>query len=324
MRRLAFAAFGAPADVLSLEDVPLPEPGPGQVRARLVLSPIHNHDLMIVAGLYGVKPALPHVPGTEALGVVEALGPGVESLRVGQRIAGGAGATWAESYLVEAARVVPVPDSIDDATACQLISMPLSAKMVLEKFGAQPGDWLIQNAANGAVGKLVAQFGAERGVNVISLVRRDAGIAELAAAGVERVVSTASADWRDQVRALTQGAPIRFGIDSVGGAAADDLLGVMGEGGLLYSFGALTGKRLEVSPANLLFKQQRVEGFWLGRLMQVTPPELIGKLIGEIVSAAATGRLKLAVGGRFGLADAAKAMQAAVTPGRAGKIVLTP
>ncbi|WP_417309924.1 zinc-binding dehydrogenase [Devosia sp.] len=322
MKALQFSAFGDPAEVLSPVEVPTPEPGPGQVRVRLVMSPIHNHDLMIVAGKYGYKPELPHVPGTESVGVVEALGEGVTNLSVGQRVTGGAN-TWAESYLVEAARAIAVPDSIDDETACQMISMPLSAKMVLHQFGAKAGDWVIQNAGNGAVAKMVAQFGAEAGINVINLVRRDEGIAELADAGIQHAVSTASADWRDKVAEITKGASIGFGIESIGGEATNDLLDVMGENSFMYSFGSLTGAPMQISASNLLFKQQRVEGFWLGRLMQTAAPEVTGKLIGEIVTAAATGKLKLAIGGSYGLEQASEAMTAAVTPGRAGKIVLT-
>ena len=85
MKAVVFEEFGSPRKVLKLTDRPMPEPGPGQVRVKLVLSPIHNHDLMIITGHYGFKPQLPHVPGTEALGVVDKLGDGVTNLSVGQR-----------------------------------------------------------------------------------------------------------------------------------------------------------------------------------------------------------------------------------------------
>jgi NADPH:quinone reductase-like Zn-dependent oxidoreductase len=324
MRSVYQDSFGLPADVLKLGEYPLPQPGPGQVRVKLVMSPIHNHDLMTIAGRYGYKPPMPYVPGTEALGVVEALGEGVTNLKVGQRVAGGASSAWAEYYLVEAARAVPVPDSIGDDTASQMISMPLSAKMILHVMGAKAGDWVIQNAANGAVGKMVSEFAADQGINVISLVRRAAGVEELGRIGITNVVATDSANWQEKVRELSKGASIRFGIDSIGGPASDEIFSAMGEGSTLYSFGALTGKPLQISAANLLFKQARVEGFWLGKLLQTTPPELVGKLIGEIVTKAASGKLTLDVGGRYSLADAGKAAAASDVPGRAGKIVLVP
>lgn len=323
MRALSFDSFGSPSKVLSEIERPMPEPGPGQVRVKLILAPIHNHDLMIITGHYGYKPPLPHAPGTEAVGIVDKLGEGVTNLKVGQRVAGSGSSTWAEYYLGDARRLVPVPDSISDEVACQMISMPLSARLLLEVMEITAGDWIIQNAANGAVGKMLVGFGRDLGINVVGLVRRDAGIAELAEAGIDRIVSTEAEGWQDRVKATTGGAPIIRGLESIGGKAADEMLGVMAEGSRIYSFGALSGRPLQVSAENLLFKSVRIEGFWLQRLGQTTPPEMLGRLIGEIVRKAAVGKLDLEVGGRFGLGDYAAAVDAATTAGRPGKIVFT-
>jgi len=321
MRALSFDSFDSPPKVLALIEQPMPEPGPGQVRVKLGLSPIHNHDLTIVTGHYGYKPSLPHVPGTEAVGIVDKLGEGVSNLKLGQRVAGGGASTWAEYYLGDARRLVPVPDSITDEIACQMISMPLSARLLLEMMEIKSGAWIVQNAANGAVGKMLVGFARDLDVNVVGLVRRDAGIAELAAAGIDRVVSTETEGWQERVAAITGGAPIIRGLESIGGKAADDLLGVMSEGARIYSFGALSGRPLQVSPENLLFKGARIEGFWLARLSQTTAPEIIGRLVGEVVRKAAMGKLVLEVGGRFGLDDFAAAIEAATTAGRPGKIL---
>lgn len=321
MRALSFDSFGSPSKVLTAVEQPMPEPGPGQVRVKLSLAPIHNHDLMIITGHYGYKPPLPHVPGTEAVGIVDKLGEGVSNLKLGQRVAGSGGSTWAEYYLGDARRLVPVPDNVSDEIACQMISMPLSARLLLEVMEIKPGDWIIQNAANGAVGRMLVGFGRDMGINVVGLVRRDTGIAELAAAGIDRVVSTETEGWQERVAAITGGAPIIRGLESIGGKAADDLLGVMAEAARIYSFGALSGRPLQVSPDNLLFKSARIEGFWLARLSQTTAPEVIGRLIGEIVRKAAMGKLELEIGGRFRLDDFAAAVEAATTAGRPGKIV---
>ena len=104
MKRAVYSQFGTPETVLKFEEADRPQPGEGQVLVKMVLSPIHNHDLMTIAGQYGFKPPLPAVPGTEAVGIVEALGAGVTNLKVGQRVAGGAEQTWAEFYTANAAR----------------------------------------------------------------------------------------------------------------------------------------------------------------------------------------------------------------------------
>ena len=265
MRAVSYSQFGPAGEVLELVEREVPQPEPGQVRVKLLLSPIHNHDLMTIAGKYGIKPALPSVPGTEAVGVVDALGEGVSNLAVGQRVMGGVTEAWAEYYLADAARAIAVPDSIDDATACQLISMPLSAKILLAELKVSAGDWIIQNAANGAVGKLINRFAGEAGVNVVNLVRRDAGVAEMAELGFGNVVSTASDTWRDAVAELTGGAPIVRGLDSVGGEAPEALLSVMADHSEVVSFGNLSGQKLTLSSNSILFKQASVRGFWMAR-----------------------------------------------------------
>ncbi|MET3927961.1 zinc-binding dehydrogenase [Devosia sp. 2618] len=320
MRSVSYAEFGDPTKVLQLVERAVPQPGKGQVRIKLLLSPIHNHDLATIQGTYGIKPALPAVPGTEAVGVVDALGEGVTNLSVGQRVMGGATEAWAEYYLGDAARLIPVPDSVDDATASQLISMPLSAKMLLADLDVKAGDWIIQNAANGAVGKLLNQFAAEAGVHVVNLVRRDAGIAEMAALGIGNTVSTEAADWRDKVKAITGGAPIVRGLDSVGGEGPEALLSVAADRAEIISFGNLSGQKITLSSDNLLFKQASVRGFW-GARPRATP-EAIGKMIGELVSAAAKGTLKLPVEAIYGLDEARDAARASGEPGRKGKVAI--
>ncbi len=322
MRSVVYESFGRPDEVLQVAERPRPEPGPGQVLVRMVLSPIHNHDLMTAAGSYGFRPALPAVGGTEAVGVVEALGSGVSHLQVGQRVAGGASATWAESYLADAARVVPVPDAVSDETACQLIAMPLSAKMVLAELGLTRGDWLVQNAGNGAVGRLVARFGAEQGIQVLSLVRRDAAVEELRALGIQAVVSTEDPSWPERARALTSGAPILHAIDSLAGEGPSQLAHVMADGGTITSFGAMTEQPLQVPPALLLFRKMTVNGFWAAR--PSLPPEEIGRTLGELVQDVAAGRLDLPVDGIYPLQDIAEAVRATGQPGRKGKVVLAP
>lgn len=320
MRSVVYESFGVPEQVLKLGERPKPVPGPGQALVRMRLSPIHNHDLMTAAGSYGIKPALPAVGGTEAVGVVEALGEGVSNLRVGQRVAGGAAQTWAAYYLVDAARALVVPDSISDETACQLLSMPLSAKMIIVDLGVKPGEWLVQNAGNGAVGKLVSRFAREQGIHVLSLVRRQAAADEIKALGVQNVVSTDSAHWLEEARAMTGGAAIKYGLDSIGGDGPLQLAEAMADGGTIVNFGAMSGRPLRITPALLLFRQFTIRGFWGMKPNQ--SPEAIGRMIGELVTAAARGELVLPVDGVFGLDQIAEAVKASGEAGRAGKVVL--
>jgi len=322
MKSVVFDEFGSPGKVLRVEERPVPEPGQGQVRVRMMLSPIHNHDLMIVTGHYGYKPSLPHVPGTEALGVVDKLGEGVSTLKVGQRVTGGASAAWAEYYLASAQSLVPLPDGIDDGTACQLVAMPMSAVRLLADLEVKPGDWIVQNAANGAVGKMLARFAAERGINVLNIVRREEAVTELVAEGIGNAVSSEHQDWQDRARALTQGAPVIRAIDSIGGRASDELMDLVAEGGRLVSFGALSGRPLQVTAENLLFKGATISAFWGAKPERKMTPAELGAARADLVRRAADGKLVLPVAEVFPLERAAEAAEASNSRGRQGKIAL--
>ncbi len=325
MRTVMHAEFGDPSHVLSVTETEMPEPGPGEVRVRLLLSPIHNHDLWTIRGTYGFKPELPARAGTEAVGIVDALGEGVEGLTVGQRVAtGGTFGVWTEYFTAKAAALLPVPEGVPDEVAAQLVAMPFSAISLLESLGLSEGDWLIQNAANGAVGRLVAQLAPARGIHVIGLVRRAEGVAELAAAGIERVVATDAEDWKDQVRAIAGDAPIKAGVDSVGGEASGEVLSMLGEGGTLVSFGAMASPTMSISSGDVIFKQATVRGFWGSKVSATMPAEDRRRLMGELFSRLGDGTLRLPVEAIMSFDEVREAAAANFTPGREGKILLKP
>lgn len=258
MRALIHHSFGDPAQVLGVEDVETPQPGPGEVLVRTVLSPIHNHDLWTVRGTYGFKPELPARAGTEAVGVVEAVGEGVTGFAAGQRVAtGGSFGAWAEFFVAEAGALIPVPEGLSDEVAAQLVAMPFSAISLLDFLQLNEGDWLVQNAANGAVGRLLAQLAAARGINVIGLVRRSSGVQELASQGIERVVATDDEGWCEQVAQLTGGAPIVVGVDSVGGQASGDVLSLLAENGTLVVFGAMASPTMQIGSGDVILKDRK-------------------------------------------------------------------
>ncbi|RUL77627.1 zinc-binding dehydrogenase [Dyella choica] len=325
MRSAIHASFGVPGEVLAMRDSPMPEPGAGQVRVRTLLAPIHNHDLWTIRGQYGYKPALPAIGGSEAAGVVDALGDGVQGIAVGQRVAvASVHGTWAEYFLAPAQILVPVPDLIADEVAAQLIAMPFSAISLLDFLHVEHGDWIIQNAANGAVGKTLAILAKARGIHVINLVRREAGVDELAALGIQHAVSTAQDEWQQRVLSIMAGAPIRAAVDSIGGKASGELLALLGENGLLVSFGSTGEGPMQLSSAELIFKQVTVKGFWGSKVGAAMHGETRRRLIGELLRHAASGELKLPVEAVFHLADVAQAASASAQPGRKGKVLLRP
>ena len=325
MRTVSYDAFGDPAQVLGTIEVDLPAPGPGEATLRMLLSPIHHHDLWTIRGSYGVRPELPARPGSEAVGVIEAIGEGVTHVAIGDRVAASAvTGTWAERFTVPAASLVPLPDELPDEAAAQLVAMPFSAVSLLEQLALAPGEVLVQNAATGAVGRLVAQFARARGTRVISLVRRESGVAELAEQGIDDVVATDQGDWQSQPRALTGDAHVAAGLDSVGGEAAGQVMSLLGQGGRLVVFGAMGASTMALPSGPIIFRDLRVEGFWGAKVSAAMSPELRRTLIGEIVQRLLSGEVTLPVASVHGIDEVTDAVAATLTGGRRGKVLLRP
>lgn len=323
MRAVTYSSFGDPATVLEVSERPTPEPGPGQVRVKMTRAAVHNHDLWTIRGSYGTRPPLPALAGTEGAGTVDALGEGVTTVKLGDRVAGFAIGTWSEYFVTHAAGIVPLPETISDDTGCQLVAMPLSAMVLVDTYGVAAPDWIVQNAANGAVGKTVARLAKARGQNVVNLVRSAAGVAELEKHGISGAISTADEGWRKQVKALVGEGKIRAGIDSIGGKASGDLCSLLAPGGKLVAFGSMSGEPMQVESGAFIFKQIVLEGFWLSK-QNAVPPEKWGAKVGELVKLAVSGTLDLPVAGVYGLTEAKEAVAASGVAGRAGKVLFRP
>ena len=325
MQSIIHHHFGEPVDVLEAADMPQPEPKAGEVRIKMILSPMHNHDVWTVRGSYGYKPTLPTIGGSEAVGVIDALGEGVQGVSVGQRVAVAAvHGSWAEYFIAPAHGVVPLTDAIDDETAAQLIGMPISALMLLDFIDLPADSWLIQNTANGAVGKTVAMIAKARGQKVIHLVRRIEAVAEMQALGIQNVVATDQANWKEQVKAIHADQPLIAGVDSIGGQASGEMLALLSENSLLVSFGSMTGETMQISSGDLIFKQATVKGFWASVVNKQLSAERKKALIVELLTLAAQKKLLLPVEDIFSFAQIKDAALKATQGARQGKVLLKP
>src|ERR1700755_3089851 len=144
MRSVVADTVGEPSEVLHLQTRPIPEPGPGQVRIRVIAVPVEASDLHTVRGRYGFPPEFPTVPGIESVGVIDELGSGADGLTVGQRVITiGVTGTWQEYVVADPEGVLPVPATLTDSTAAQILSNPLTAVILTsEELDVQPGEWL--------------------------------------------------------------------------------------------------------------------------------------------------------------------------------------
>ena len=242
MQALVARTVGEPATVLQLETRPVPRPGPGQVRVRVHAAPVHPTDLHIIRGRYGFAPEFPAVPGVESVGTIDALGDGVESVAVGQRVVTiGITGTWQQYVLADAARVLPVPEPMSTSTAAQLLTNPLTAVLlVTRELVVAPGEWLLQTAAGSTVGKLVVQLGRHLGFRTINVVRRRAAVEELLELGGTEVICTDDEDLVGRVSQIVGDEGVSKAIDSVAGRLGADVARSLADGGEMVVYGALS------------------------------------------------------------------------------------
>ena len=323
MRSATYDHFGKPTEVLSVADRPTPEPKANEVRVKTVLASIHNHDLLTIRGKYGFKPEMPAIGGSEAVGVIDAVGSDVKKLKVGQRVAAASvQATWAEYFVASEDMVFAIPDSLEDEMAAQLIAMPLTSLMLLEFLDTQSGQWVIHNAANGAVGKSLAMLAAARGVHTINVVRSSDAIKELEALDIKNNINSDDDDWKEQVKAIIGDAQISAAIDSVGGESSGDLLSLLGHGGVFAVVGAMSGQPMTLNPTHMIFKQATIKGFWGSKLSQEMSVETKQRLIDELIDRAVNGQLKLPTEATFDLADVLDAVDGKLQKEKCGKVLL--
>ena len=326
MRAAIHNTFGDPIQLMHMVDTTTPDPSPGQVLVKMIMSPIHNHDLWTIRGEYGYKPDLPTaIGGSEAVGMITDVGAGVDEALIGQRISvASVHGTWAEYFVAPANGLMPLPEAISDTLGAQLVAMPFSAISLLETLNVAEGDWIVQTAANGAVGKIMAVLAKSRGVKLLNLVRRPEAVDELKAMGMEHVLSTSDEGWKQAAKAIIGEEGARAAIDSVGGSIATDLTEFLGDEGQLVIFGTATGTPLTLNSGLMIFKHLTVKGFWASKVGAEMGIESRTRLMTELVGLALSGELALADGGIYPLEDVTAAMIAAATPGRLGKVMLRP
>ncbi len=326
MKAAVFESFGEPSQVLTVREVPTPEPGPGEVRVRMIASPINPSDLMVVEGRYGVLPTLPSTPGFEGVGVVDKAGPGLMGrFAVGKRVAAinSKGGNWAEYAVIPWRQARPIADDIPDDQASAFFVNPATAlAMVRHVLKVPKGEWLLLSAAGSTLGKMIVKLGKHDGFKTLCVVRRSEAKAELVALGADAVISSSEGSVPEQVRAITGDDGPRFALDPVGGEAGTAIFRSLGTDGRLIIYGSLTGRPIEVDPRLVISGRRVVEGFWLGHWMrdQSIPASLL--LFREIAALIRKDVLSSEIGASYTLDDVVPAVREAVAVGRGGKVLL--
>jgi NADPH2:quinone reductase len=323
MRAIQITKTGGP-EVLQLADLPLPSPGPGQALVRHHAIGLNFIDTYQRSGLYPV--ALPAVLGSEAAGVVGAVGEGVTAVKVGDRVAyAGVPGAYAEASLVPADRLVKLPDAISFETAAASMLKGLTTEFLVRQiWPLEKGDTVLVHAAAGGVGSLLTQWLHHLGVRVIGVVGSKEK-AEIAAKQgcAETIVRTEDLDLAERVRALTSGKGVKVAYDSVGKATFDASLKSLARRGLLVSFGNASGAPAPIAPLELsrngsLFLTRPTMGDYIATAEEL---KTAADALFEVI---VSGVVKVEIGQTWPLAEVRKAHEALESRHTTAATVLIP
>ncbi len=300
-------------------------PSPGEIVVAIEASAINPADLLMFEALYPGPTDFPAPVGIEGAGRIVEVGEGVSGLRTGDKVISLGRANWAEKVRADASQFIKIPEGIDIRQAAMLKANPPSAELMLTDYKELvPGDWIIQNAANSAVGRHIIRLAAMRGVKTINIVRRTELIDELAALGADLVV-VAGPELAKRVRARTgNDANISLAIDAIGGSACLDLADSLSDGGIVVNYGFLSGDPCMLSPTHTIVHSISLTGFWLVKYMQTTPRPEIEAMYQKMANYFIEGVLDVPIEAEYTLDQIADALSHAGREGRGGKVLLTP
>ncbi|BAL94739.1 quinone oxidoreductase family protein [Rubrivivax gelatinosus] len=325
-RAIQISAFGGP-EVLQCVDLPVGEPGPGQVRIRHHACGLNFIDVYQRTGLY--QNPLPLVLGMEGAGIVEAVGEGVAHLQAGDRVAYAAGTpgAYSEVRVMPATQVVQLPDGIDFETGAAMMLKGLTAQYLLRKTlpveGLQPGDWVLFHAAAGGVGLIACQWAKALGLRLIGTAGGPAKCQLALQHGAAAMIDYTREDFVARVKDITGGRGVKVVYDSVGRDTFDGSLACLRPFGLLACFGNSSGPVPPFAIGTLAAKGS----LYLTRatlFTHIATRERTQEMADELFDVVASGEVKIRIDQRYALEDVAEAHRALEARRTTGSTVLLP
>jgi len=323
MRAVLVQETGGP-EVLVVQDLPTPEPGPGELRVDVAAAGVNYIDVYYRTGAYPLQ--TPFIVGSEGAGVVSAVGDGVTGFQVGDHVAWAMvpGAGYAEQVIVPAGRAVPVPTGIDDETAAAVLLQGMTAQYLTRStYPAQAGETALVHAAAGGVGLLLTQVLTTRGVRVIGTTSTDDKAALAREAGAAEVIRYDREDVAREVSRITEGGGVDVVYDGVGRATFEGSLDSLRPRGMFVLYGAASGPVASVAPdvlhskGSLFFTRPTLAHYAAGRA------ELLERAR-EVFAWVASGKLSVRVGARYSLEQAQQAHQDLESRRTTGKSLIIP
>lgn len=313
--------FGPPKSY-ALEPFDPGAPGEGQVRVAIRAAGVSYVDVLTAMGQYQFKPTLPYIPGSEAAGVVEAVGPGVSHLAEGDRVfCGGMGGLFAQSNLFRATGLAQIPEAMSfESAAVFAVNYQTAYYALADRARVRPGETLLVLGAAGGTGFAAVQVGRHLGLRVIASASTPDKQAVARAGGADAVVTSGAPDWREQVVAANGGKPVDVVFDPVGGEATEPAFRGLGYDGRHLVIGFTAG--IAALRTNLpLLKSASLVGVQM-RDHALKRPAEAAAMRRKVIELAGDGLFSPAIAARYPIADYAAAMNAAFSGKAAGRIVL--
>ena len=323
MRSIVCENWGGP-EKLVLKDIDPPPLSAGQVRLQVSVAAVTFVDLLMPRGKYQIKPDLPFTPGSHAAGEVIEVADGVTSIKVGDRICGfAAWGALADEMIVDKSACFVLPNGVDNEVGAAYGNGYATSFYALRDRGKlQPGETLLVHGAGGGVGLAAVDLGRAMGARVIATARGPAKAAVLKTYGAEAVIDYTQGPFKDQVKALTDGAGADVIYDPVGGDVFDQSLRCINWDGRLLVIG-FAGGTIPQAPANLpLLKSCAIVGVSLGGYRERFP-QAVRDMHGTLLSWIAEGRIKPRVASRFPVAETKDALQAMEKRKTIGRVIVT-
>lgn len=324
MKALLCESHG-PAASLVVRDLPVPAPGPGEVRIAVTAAALNFFDTLVIEGLYQEKPPLPFSPSAECAGVVAALGEGVTGWRVGERVAAWLGHGAArEQVIVSAEALVRVPDRLDDAQAAGLfVTYGTALHGLIQRGAVSPGETLAVLGAAGGAGLAAVEIGSLLGARVIACASSPDKLALARAHGASEAIDYATDDVRAALKRLTGGKGVEVLYDTVGGDLAEPAVRSMGWGGRYLVVGFAGGAIPRIPLNLLLLKGCDLRGVFWSEFVR-REPQAHRANMERLLSWAEAGRIRAHVHGTYPLERAAEAFAVIAERRAQGKVVLVP
>ncbi|MEO8869804.1 MAG: zinc-dependent alcohol dehydrogenase family protein [Granulicella sp.] len=322
-----FHQTGGP-EVLQLEELPLPEPGPGEVRLHVKAIGLNRAEVMFRMGRYLVAPVLPSKNGYEASGTVEAIGEGVDSSWLGKTASTVPAfpldkyGVYGEVAIVPATALAEYPTSLSYEEGTSIWMQYLTAYGALIMYGKlAKGDFVVITAASSSVGLAAIEIAKAEGAISIATTRTSAKKAELLAAGADHVIATEEEDLVARVQEITSGKGARIVFDPVGGKALESLAAVTAGQGIIFEYGALAAEPTPYPLFTALSKHLWIKGYTLFEL--ISNPEEFPKATQYVFDHLASGDFKPRIDKTFPLSEIVAAHRYMESNAQIGKIVVT-